>query len=103
MLTNQSTPVNTFTHFQQVWHIHCNYIHLTAFVQDNLGKLAPERSTILDFNEARDDGPYAIICTSLQTNNHTRTSPLSFYRPDALPVTQPCKQRQSTEGVIHSL
>jgi len=28
-----------------------------------------------------------IICTSLHL--HTSTSPLSFYRPDALPVTQP--------------
>jgi len=30
-----------------------------------------------------------IICTSLQTDNHTSTSALSFYRPDALPATQP--------------
>jgi len=30
-----------------------------------------------------------IICTSLQTDNHTRTSPLSFYRPDVLPAAQP--------------
>jgi len=30
-----------------------------------------------------------IICTSLQTDNHTSTSPLSFYRPDALPAAQP--------------
>jgi len=30
-----------------------------------------------------------IICTSLQTDNHTSTSPLSFYRPDALPASQP--------------
>jgi len=29
-----------------------------------------------------------IICTSLQTDNHASTSPLSFYRPDALPATQ---------------
>ena len=28
-------------------------------------------------------------CTSLQTDNHTDTSSLSFYRPDALPDTQP--------------
>jgi len=27
-----------------------------AFLQDNLGKLAPERKTILDFTRARDDG-----------------------------------------------
>jgi len=25
------------------------------------------------------------ICTSLQTDNHSSTSPLNFYRPDALP------------------
>ena len=29
------------------------------------------------------------ICTSLQTNNHASTLPLSFYRPDALPAAQP--------------
>jgi len=29
------------------------------------------------------------ICTSLQTDNHASTSSLSFYRPDALPATQP--------------
>jgi len=30
-----------------------------------------------------------IICTSLQTDNHTSTSSLIFYRMDALPDTQP--------------
>jgi len=30
-----------------------------------------------------------IICTSLWTDNHDTTSPFSFYRPDALPATQP--------------
>jgi len=30
-----------------------------------------------------------IICTSLQTDNHASTSPLSFYRLDALPAAQP--------------
>jgi len=29
------------------------------------------------------------ICTSLQTDNHTNTSSLNFYRPDALPDAQP--------------
>jgi len=29
------------------------------------------------------------ICTALQTDNHTNTSSLIFYRPDALPDTQP--------------
>jgi len=51
--------------------------------------------TNLDFTEAR-GGEWQLhqlghmqICTSLQTNNHASTPPLSFYRPDALPVTQP--------------
>ena len=35
------------------------------------------------------------VCTSLQTDNHTSTPPLSFYRLDALPAAQPW---QSTEG-----
>jgi len=63
---------------------------------NNLGKPAPQRQTILDFTGARDDGvamasagPHAIICTLLQTDNHASTSALSFYRPDALPETQP--------------
>ena len=30
-----------------------------------------------------------IICTLLQTGNHASSSPLSFYRPDALPTAQP--------------
>ena len=49
----------------------------------------------MDFNEARDDGwqwhqldHVQIICTSLQTDKHASTSPLSFCRPDALPATQ---------------
>ena len=34
-------------------------------------------------------GPYAIICTLLQTDNHANNSPLNFYRSDALPAAQP--------------
>jgi len=30
-----------------------------------------------------------ITCTLLQTDNHASTSPLRFYRLDALPVAQP--------------
>jgi len=32
-----------------------------------------------------------IVCTLLQTDNHasTGTSPLTFYRPDAIPSTKP--------------
>jgi len=50
--------------------------------------------TYLDFTEARDSElqwhqlGHMQVCTSLQTDNHTSTPPLSFYRPDALPATQ---------------
>jgi len=49
------------------------------FFQDNPGKPAPERQTILDFNEARDDGGGSgISWTSLQTDNPASTPPFSF-------------------------
>jgi len=44
------------------------------------------------------------VCTSLQTDNHASTLPLSFYRPDALPAAQPTASkhwRQSTHTHIH--
>jgi len=50
--------------------------------------------TSLDFTQARDSewqwNPlgHMQVYTSLQTDNHTSTSLLSFYRPDALPATQ---------------
>jgi len=49
----------------------------------------------LDFTEARDSEwqwhqlGHMQVCISLQTDNHASTSPLVFYRPDALPVAQP--------------
>jgi len=55
--------------------------------------------TSLDLNEARDNavlgcsditGPHMqTICTLLQTDYHTNTSSLNFYRLDALPNAQP--------------
>ena len=51
--------------------------------------------TNLDFTEARDSEwqwhqmGHMQVCTSLQTENHASTPPLSFYRPDALPAAQP--------------
>ena len=51
--------------------------------------------TNLDFTEARDSEwqwhqlGHMQVCTSLQTDNHTSTPLLSFYRPDALPAAQP--------------
>jgi len=49
----------------------------------------------LDFTEARDNVcqwhqlGHIQICTSPETDNHASNSPLSFYRPDALPAAQP--------------
>ena len=41
------------------------------------------------------------VCTSLQTDNHASTPPLKFfYRPDALPATQPTAP--STEGTHYA-
>jgi len=51
--------------------------------------------TILDFDEEMMGWQWhqldhmQITCTSLQTDNHTSTSSLNFYRPDALPDAQP--------------
>jgi len=51
--------------------------------------------TNLDFTEARDSEwqwhqlGHMQVCTSLQTDNHANTPPLSFFRPDALPAAQP--------------
>jgi len=45
------------------------------------------------------------VCTSLQIDNHTSTPPLSFYRPDALPVAQPTASKhlrvfEGTDGEL---
>ena len=52
--------------------------------------------TNLDFTEATDSEwqwhqlRNMQVCTSLKSDNHANTPPLSFfYRPDALPATQP--------------
>jgi len=49
----------------------------------------------LDFTEARDSEwqwhqlGRMEVSAMLQTDNHTSTTPLGFYRPDALPAAQP--------------
>jgi len=56
------------------------YAHLTTFFQDNQTKSVPERYNILDFTEAEMMGwewhqpdHKQVICTSLQTDNHSNT------------------------------
>jgi len=59
--------------------------------------------TNLDYIEARDSEwqwhqlGHMQVCTSLQTYNHARTPPLSFFT-GRMPFLPPNQQRQSTEG-----
>jgi len=59
----------------------------------------------LDFTEARDSEwqwhqlGFTQVCTSLQTDNHFSTPPLSFFT-GWMPFLSPNQQHQSTEGVI---
>ena len=57
--------------------------HLTALFRDYPGELLPKGKTNLDFTEARDSEwqwhqlGHMQVCTSLQTDNHASTPPLS--------------------------
>ena len=59
--------------------------------------------TNLDFTEARESEwqwhqlGHMQVCTSLQTDNHASTPPLSFFT-GRMPFLPPNQQRQSTEG-----
>ena len=61
--------------------------------------------TNLDFTEARDSEwqrhqlGHMQVCTSLQTDNHASTQPLSFFT-GRMPFLLPNQQRQSTEGMV---
>ena len=61
--------------------------------------------TNLDFTEARDSEwqwhqlGHMQVCTSLQTDNHANTPPLSFYKAGSgMLLLPPNQQRQCTEG-----
>jgi len=87
--TTMQSPLTTTTtyynHFTGLWILSGS----TRVSRYRKGK------TNLDFTEARDSERqwhqlgHIQICTSLQTDNHTSTPPLSFYRPDALSTAQP--------------
>ena len=61
--------------------------------------------TNLDFTEAWDSEwqwhqlGHMQVCTSLQTDNHTSTPPVSFFT-GRMPFLPPNQQRQSTEGTV---
>jgi len=77
----------------------CNPTHLIAAFQDNLRKPVPKRLNQSGFKWGKRWWSFGMqwhqldhmqtICTSLQTDNHTNTSSLNFYRLDALPDAQP--------------
>jgi len=66
-----------------------------AVFREYPGEPVPERYNQSGFTEARDSEwqwhqlGHMQACTSLQTDNHASTPPLSFYRPAALPAAQP--------------
>ena len=70
-------------------HTHGPFSGTTQVSQCQKGK------TNLDFTEATDSERqwhklgHMQVCTLLQTDSHTSTPPLCFYRPDALCATQP--------------
>jgi len=62
--------------------------------------------TNLDFTEARDTEwqwhqlGHMHVCTSLQTDNHASTPPLTQFFTGWMPFLPPNQQRQSTEGKL---
>jgi len=64
--------------------------------------------TNLDSTEARDSEwqwhqlGHMQVCTSLQTDNHASTPPLSFFT-GRMPFLPPNQRRQSTEGTYRTL
>jgi len=83
-----------------IYYYYYYYIRLTAFFQDNLGKLAPEKQnhsgkTNLDLLEQEivsDSGISWAICKSAPRFRQIAipaTHHSVFHRPDALPATQP--------------
>ena len=76
-------------------HFYITHTHLTAFFSGTTWVSRYQKcKTNLDFTKARDSEwqwhqlEHMQVCTSLQTDNHTSTQPLSFYRPYALPAAQ---------------
>jgi len=67
-------------------HSHTHTLVSWPFVRDYPGEPVPEVKTNLDLHEARDSKwqwhqlGHMWVCTSLQTDNHASTRPLSFFQ-----------------------
>ena len=90
-----------------IWLSECDKPHTHPFNGPLSGttwvSLYRRGKTNLDFTGARDSEWYwhqlgrMQVCTSLQTDNHASTPPLSFFT-GRMPFPPPNQQRQSTEG-----
>jgi len=92
--------------------MHCKFInkyyHTHPFNSPLSGTIRVSRDqkgkTNLDFTEARDSEwqwhqlGHMQVWTSLQTDNHASTSPLSFFT-GRMPFLPPNQQHQSTESI----
>jgi len=91
-----SAPYNTHTHTHPFNGLFSGTTRVSGYQK---GK------TNLDFTEARDSEwqwhqlGLMQVCTSLQTDNHTSTPPLSFFT-GRMPFLPPNQQHQSTEGLV---
>ena len=98
-------------HTVRVWRESCTplahtHTRLTALVQDHSGEPVPEGKTSLDFTEARDSEwqwhqlGYMQGCTSLQTDNHASTPPLSFLQAGC-PSCRPTNSVKALKVTFH--
>ena len=96
-LPNPVSPRNTHTHL-----LNGRFSGTTQVSQYQKGK------TNLDFTEAGDSKCQwhqlgrMQVCTSLQTDNHASTPPLSFYRPDGLPKTDVVQEIPQYEHSVYT-
>jgi len=97
-------PTNSVKALKAVHNTH-THTHTHPFNGPLSGSTQVSRyqKTNLDFTEARDSEwqwhqlGHMQVCTSLQTDNHTSTPPLSFFT-GRMPFLPPNQQHQSTEG-----
>jgi len=93
-VTNQNYHTNYKLHTNTNTHTHTHTFN-SPFSGTTQVSRYQKGITKLDFTEARDSEwqwhqlGHMQVCTLLQTDNHTSTTPLCFLRPNALPVAQP--------------
>ena len=102
-----TNTANLSEHYHEYTTIYTHMLHIHTFNGPFSGtswvSQYPKGKTNLDFTEARDSEQqwhqlgHMQVCTSLQTDNHASTPPLSFFT-GRMPFLLPNQQCQSTEG-----